>query len=280
MKSVQRVLVASDLTDRSDRALERARHIAGDGELSVLHVVTADLSDDLANRWRKDAEAFLADRVTGAFAAGLKDIQVVVLAGDAFRIIISEAITRSADLIVLGEPIRQPQADLFPGTTAERVIRFSDRPVLMVRRQGGRAYSRVLVAFDGSDGSIRALRTALDIAPKAEFRVVHAWRPAHVALGEPEVAQQAIANTNDRIKALIHEATSHAITSSTPFGGNVVIDLVEENPYLVLRNESGWPDLLVLGTHSKARLATTTAIGSLANHLLAEPMCDVLVSRP
>jgi nucleotide-binding universal stress UspA family protein len=56
--------------------------------------------------------------------------------------------------------------------------------------------------------------------------------------------------------------------------------MIEDNPYAVMRSEMGWPDLLVMGAHSKGRMATTTAIGHLARHLLAEAPCDVLVSRP
>ena len=56
--------------------------------------------------------------------------------------------------------------------------------------------------------------------------------------------------------------------------------MVENNPYTVMRNESTWPDLLVMGTHRKGLLATTVTIGNLARHMLAEVACDVLVSRP
>ena len=48
----------------------------------------------------------------------------------------------------------------------------------------------------------------------------------------------------------------------------------------MMRNESTWSDLLVMGTHSKGRLATTVTIGNLARHMLAEVACDVLVSPP
>jgi nucleotide-binding universal stress UspA family protein len=56
--------------------------------------------------------------------------------------------------------------------------------------------------------------------------------------------------------------------------------MVENNPYLVMRNESTWPDLMVMGTHSKGRLATTISARKLARHMVAEATCDVLVSRP
>jgi nucleotide-binding universal stress UspA family protein len=100
------------------------------------------------------------------------------------------------------------------GTTAECVIRFSDRPVLMVKNASEAPYRRVLVAFDGSEGAIRALHTALAIAPGAEFRVVHAWWPPHAALGGSEAARQAIGEENDRLKALIEQAAKEALASS------------------------------------------------------------------
>jgi nucleotide-binding universal stress UspA family protein len=55
--------------------------------------------------------------------------------------------------------------------------------------------------------------------------------------------------------------------------------MIEDNPYAVLRSESGWPDLLAMGTHARGRLATDM-IGNLARHMLAEATCDVLVARP
>ena len=44
----------------------------------------------------------------------------------------------------------------------------------MVRREASDPYRRILVPFHGSEGSIRALKTALAMAPKAEFHIVHA----------------------------------------------------------------------------------------------------------
>jgi hypothetical protein len=41
----------------------------------------------------------------------------------------------------------------------------------------------------------------------------------------------------------------------------VVIELVENNPYFVVANQSSWADLLVMGTHSRGRLASSISIG-------------------
>ena len=94
------------------------------------------------------------------------------------------------------------------------------------------------------------------------------------------MARVAITAENNRLRPLIKQAANETITSTHPGAANVMIDMVEDNPYVVMRNQMSWADLLVLGTHSKGSLATSVTIGSLARHLLAETACDVLVSRP
>ena len=51
-----------------------------------------------------------------------------MVTGNPFSAIIGEAARRQVDLFVMGEPRRQGYPDMFTGTTAERVIRFSRVP--------------------------------------------------------------------------------------------------------------------------------------------------------
>jgi nucleotide-binding universal stress UspA family protein len=276
--SLNKILVATNLTERSDRALARALQLKPDA-LVLLHVVSAGLPPEVAAEQQKAAEAFLAHRLRYETSEGASDRSHTVLTGSAFSTIIAEAISDAAELIIIGKPGTHPFSELFVGTTAERVIRFSDRPVLMVKQAESGSYRRVLVAFDGSEGAVRALQMAVAIAPDAEFRVVHAWWAPHVPLGDLEAARQAIHQENERIKMLIANAARQAVAKC---GGSpkVVIDLVEGNPYIVIANQSSWADLLAMGTHSKGFLASTVSIGKLARHLLIEASCDVLTSRP
>ena len=164
-------------------------------------------------------------------------------------------------------------------TSAELVIRFGDRPVLMVRQAPQGPYRRVVAAFDASEGALRALRMALAIAPNAEFRVVHAWWPPRVSIGQMEIARETIEEENRRLKSAIRDAVARAVANE--FGStNLAIELIEDNPYKVVTNQCSWADLIVMGTHSKGRLASTVSIGKLARHLLVEASCDVLTSRP
>jgi universal stress protein E len=282
MSDIRHMLVATDLTDRSTPALRRGLQLCRDAHvprLTLLHVIVAGLPQELADAQRSGAQAFL-DRQLLEGGSPKTNATAAVCTGDPFSTIISEGVTRAADLLVIGQPAVRRYSEFFTGTTAERVIRFADRPVLMVKQAPQGRYRRVLIAFDGSDGSVRALRTALAVAPDAEFRVVHAWWKPRVALGEVEAANQAIADENKELQALVRKAVDKAVRGAPTGALTLNIDLIEDNPYTALSSQRSWADLVVMGTHSRGRLARTVSIGRLAQHLLVETPCDVLTARP
>ena len=281
MTRIPHILVATDLTDRSDRAIERALQLQRQtgATLMLLHVIEPGLMGWLEAHRRSDAEAFLDDRIAKLPEEVRSHCSCKVAVGDAFNTIAGEAQAQRAGLIVLGEPGKYRYADLFVGTTADRVVRASPVPVLVVKRASPGPYQRVLAPFDLSEGAICALKTALTMAPNAEVRIVHAWRPPLTALAQRSTATEAIRKENDEVRALIERVAKDALAHSASRGRVLNIDMIEDNPYVVMRNEAGWPDLLAMGTHARGRLATDM-VGNLARHMLAEATCDVLVARP
>lgn len=281
MTRISHILVATDLTDRSDRAIERALQLQGQtgATLALLHVIEPGLPGWLEAHRRSDAEEFLDDRIARLPGEVRSHCSHQVAVGDPFSTIAGEAQAQRAGLIVLGEPGKYRFADLFVGTTADRVVRASPIPVLVAKGVPLGPYQRILAPFDLSEGAIGALKTALTIAPSAEVRIVHAWHPPLTALNPRSAATHAIRRKNKEIRALIERVADEALAHAASPGRVLNVDMIEDNPYVVLRNEAGWPDLLAMGTHARGRLATGM-IGNLARHMLAEATCDVLVTRP
>jgi nucleotide-binding universal stress UspA family protein len=282
MSHIRHVLVATDLTDRSAQALSRGLQLCRDTHiprLTLLHVVSAGLPQHLADSQRSGAQDYLRSQLLDTHSPGTATVSAVC-DGDPFSTILGEGATRAADLVIVGQPTKRRYAEFFRGSTAERVICYADRPVLMVKNAPQGSYHRVLAAFDASESALRALRTALAIAPTAEFRVVHAWWPPRVALGEINAAKLAIDEENKQLGVLIRNSVQEAAGGRLITAIHLSIDLIEGNPYMALSNQCSWADLLVMGTHSKGRLASAVSIGKLAQHLLLETPCDVLTSRP
>jgi nucleotide-binding universal stress UspA family protein len=161
---MQRILVATDFSTRSDRALRRASLVARKvgAELTLAHVVDVDLPESVLRANKSVASAVLADS-----ASMLQDelsirTDWLITIDDVHTGIIAAADAISADLIVIG-PHRSRFRDVFVGTTAERVVRQSMRPLLIAVDTPSAHHRNTLLALDFDDSSKVAARAALDM---------------------------------------------------------------------------------------------------------------------
>ena len=150
----QRILVPIDGSATSHRGLAEAIALARvtGGRLHLLHVVdelsfamAADgfsgLSVDLLTLLREGGAKILATAVAEVEAAGLPVDGVLKdsLAGRVSDLVLDEAATWPADLIVIGTHGRRGAGRLFMGSDAEQVLRQASAPVLLVRQPAAKA---------------------------------------------------------------------------------------------------------------------------------------------
>ena len=136
-----KILVAVDHSEMSDRALDAARDLAllSQGEVWVLHMrereVAVKTGVSLSDESMDEASAAVAAAVDKLTAAGVKahgDVGTTLF-GYAARNIIDDAKEHDVDVIVMGSRGRGDLAGLLLGSTAHKVIHLADRPVLIVR---------------------------------------------------------------------------------------------------------------------------------------------------
>ena len=136
-----KILVAVDHSEISDRALDAARDLAllSKGEVWVLHLrereVAVKTGVSLSDESMDEASAAVAAAVDKLTAAGVKahgDVGTTLF-GYAARNIIDDAKEHDVDVIVMGSRGRGDLAGLILGSTAHKVIHLADRPVLIVR---------------------------------------------------------------------------------------------------------------------------------------------------
>jgi nucleotide-binding universal stress UspA family protein len=155
-------------------ALARATHTS----LCLLTVVE---ENDTARR--AAAEANLSFIAAGLRAEGVT-VEVVVRAGTAATEIIGGAAAAGADLIAMATRGRGGLTRALLGSVAERVVKDSPTPVLLLR-PGGHPVAKVgtlLVPVDGTPGSAHGLATAVALArlTKARLALVQVVEPIHV----------------------------------------------------------------------------------------------------
>jgi nucleotide-binding universal stress UspA family protein len=275
------MLVATDLTEKSVNAVERALQLKREGaaaRMTILHVVEGGLSSKIEER--RCAEALLDFQEGKASLApgDQKDLDFKVLVGEPFATIALEEVSHDTDLIVMGRPGKHGFKELFLGTVTERVIRFSDEPVLVVCERPSGPYKRVLVAMDFSEAASRALAQAYRIATDAEIRIVHAWQsPLSHAFS---VGAQAKREEKARATQSLQQEIGRVRERAGLPPGTTDASLVDGSPHVVILSEieKFEADLLVIGTHTRGRL-NAAMVGSLTQEFLTMEPCDVLVAR-
>jgi len=274
MTQMLQILLASDLTERSRCALVRAVQLkqATAAGLTLLHVAEPGLTGELAKSREEAATATLKAHLSDVSTGKLRRVLIKVAVGDPVAAIVAEAESRDADLVVLGQPGKHRIKELFAGTTAERVIRYSRRPVLVAKVTSDQPYQRVVIAFDRSEAAERALATALALAPRAEFHLVYASQSPKAGRGEEEA---------ERMQIVLENAAKQVTRRSLYRHTRLTMKVRAGAPVHTITNalQAFDADLLAMGTHGRGRLQTAL-FGSVAQELLAASPCDVLLTRP
>ena len=259
MKSI---LVATDLSAGSERALRRAVVLAAQtsSRVTCLHVIDDKLTGAAADSRRREAEATIKAQIAGA-----QDLVTVrITPGNRYDAILAAAQDESADLVVIGRHRSVTELDLFRGSTAERVLKSGNRPVLMVKQAVAAPYQRIMVAIDFSPSARAAVEFALNTftVPKAELALVHAYPPRAGAAAAVE------AQFPEFLAGL--EEALPSITKVTEEGPPVRT--------LLKAIERLTPDLVVVGTHGRTG-TEPLQIGTVAEQILSQSAIDVLAVR-
>lgn len=281
-KLLSSVVVPTDFSAGGQAAIERALRLplSKKAKVTLLHVVPDDIPGNLRVQAIAEAEAGLEKALSSvhglAQARGLAPSQFItdVVEGDAARQILKRAHTAEADLVVMGRHGRRPVADLFLGSTAQKVVKAGDVGVLLVQRPASAQWKRALVAVDLQRSSIALVKQAQPLLELAgEVTLFHASRvpfEEYVTMtGElsRSYREEFLSDAEADLEALVAKTGLRAKTEAQP--GDPRLLVLDE-----LRQED--VDLLVVGAHEKKRLQRLF-MGSVAEWLMTHAKCDVLI---
>ncbi len=278
------VIVATPLGEESDAAVAAGLRLARllDRPAILLHADTPPpillgapgggfVPDaGLLDRQRDELAAALSTQARTA-AAGGPAPECEVRIGPADLVLAAAAEERDAELVVLGPP-RRPEL----GTTADRLLRRLDRPVLVLREPDRIPPRRVLVAIDLSAPSEAALVAGLHLlrslpGPPPAVELLFALHPQELAAS--------IHFTPDRVRAFAGEELQRLARRAVPEWAGVVDLCVRSGEARdVVLEEAGArdADLVILGTHGRSGLERWL-LGSVAAGVLRRASCNLLV---
>jgi nucleotide-binding universal stress UspA family protein len=283
MTPPNRLLLATDLSARCDRALDRAAQLARQWQLPLLVVhATTQVAEswpaaDDAPSWRQapDRTAIIERQIRRDLGERISELTIHVAEGDPAEVILEATAPQGGDLIVLGAASGSLGGGLF-GNIAEQLVRKSPASVLVVKNRPHGAYRHILVGTDFTDESRHGLNAAITLFPEAKLVLMHALDIPYQSLWLNPAHRQDFTR--------MEMATMEAFIASAALPDDVrqrIQPLVEHgHPEIMLRNYvlEKDVDLTVIGALAR-NLAFHVLIGGTARRIVQAVPGDILVVR-
>ena len=281
---LERILLATDLSARSDRAMDRASLLRKQhgAELVVVHVL--EPSDDLAAALHERYSSRpTAERLVELARRQLVDdlrhagerVNIRVEDGVPADVILGMTNEQRFDLVVTGVARNDTFGRFTLGRTVARLVRDARTPVLVVTDRAREPYRQIVVACDFSVTSRNALETAAALLLDRPLTVFHAFETPYglyknaTPLDKERYRQDARRECEEFIR-------SANLPDETRASLRV---LVEHGKPASLLRELGLAsgiDLLVLGSARRGAVLHAL-VGSTAQRIVAMLPCDALV---
>lgn len=292
MTSLKNLLVATDFSEPSRLAAKRAAQLAdaAGAHLHLVHAVSARALAQLEQLLGVNTAVEVqlleqARRALGEFASSLStthgvSVGTALLQGAVLEQLTQEADRVEADLVLVGSHGAGFVRHFLLGSTAERLLRKSAHPVLVVKQPCREAYRRVLVPVDFSPWSGPLIDLARKVAPGAHIVLLHAYEvPFEGKLRFASVGDATIESY--RVKA--HHNASLQLQALAAQAGLEAPDwtpcIPHSNPsHAIVQHEQAFAcDLIVIGKQGQS-MTEELLMGSVTKQVLVESAGDVLVA--
>jgi len=167
MKILKNILLAVDFSSSSDNLVKNAIDVGKifESGIILIHVLPRGIKNDkVASLVKSAAESKLKNYHDEIVKEGI-EAESLLKYGKHFDEIINTANEKGVNLIMIGAGEKQKKETIKLGTTAEKLVRRSDKPVLVVKQKSDlKNVKRILCPVDFSEESKLALNNAINIA--------------------------------------------------------------------------------------------------------------------
>ncbi|WP_188575882.1 universal stress protein [Azorhizobium oxalatiphilum] len=266
------ILIATDLTARSDRPLDRAAQLAqqrGSG-LVIVHVLGTGPEEVEAARAARARRILI--RQTEHLGT---PFDTVLEAGSPPKVVAGAAERRQAAVIVVGAARYNHVTDFVLGTAVDYLARHVAIPLLVVKERPNAPYDGIVVGTDFSDRSAHALLAAADLVPDVRITLVHGFaRPFATRIGAETAREVGHAWASAEMQKFLNRP------ELVPLHGRIAPRLVDGPPDLAINLSADTlrHPLAVLGGRGRSA-AMQALLGNHAAELMGTIGHDVLLVR-
>ena len=278
-----RLLLATDLSARCDRAFDRTAQLAGEwgAEIVALKVLESPQAPDQVLAWAsgesEESSRVAAQQQLRRDLNGLDIKASMRLArGDAADAIRATADETGSGLIVTGMARSETLGRFLLGSTVERLARTVAQPLLVVRTRARDPYRRIVVATDFSDSSRHALEATARFFPDRELVLYHAYKVAMSELSKKTQYEHIAGEIEQKECAAFLAATDLPPEARRRL--HVVIEHGTLETTLTRYVREHDVELVAMGTQGRTGLKGVL-LGSAAARLLDWLPCDTMIVR-
>src|SRR6476646_7297852 len=276
---IRNVLVPIDFSAPSLEAIEAAlplmKHFGAD--LHLVHVFELEVGQQVRRQLRDVAKDY---------SVPLRRENIRAIKGRPFEEICRLAQEIDIDLIVVATRGNTGLKHLLLGSTAERVVRYSPCPVLVVRGSDSRkkpvpklaTFQKILVPVDFSDCSMKGLEYAKELAREFRAKLILLHSIAlqyYVASDEyarydlPLLLEQIDEAAKQQMRDLVQQTTWNGIEVETS------IEIGHAGQQICAKASDRKADLIAISTHGRTGFEHVL-LGSTAEYVARHASCPVL----
>ncbi|MGE4070179.1 MAG: universal stress protein [Lysobacterales bacterium] len=279
------VAVRDEINGR--RALQRALAFAC-AETDSIHLVHAQRLVDLtrvvdllqprrtsADDQQSGADDPWLETLAGEARSQGREVQCISLSGRAGPAVAEYARMVRADLIVVASPREGLVRELFLGSSAIRILRAADCPVLVARNDPVPRYRCALLAIDNDPVATRVIAATGAFLAETTINLAHAYLvPEEYKLRMHGVSEETIADLRlarrgdfeQELQPLTRQLPQAILHFKHGFAPSVILELFNQLK----------PDIIVIGRHSGSAL-DEQVMGSVTQFLLYACNTDFLL---
>lgn len=293
--SITHILVALSLDADSQRVAERAVQLAQqhDARLIAVHILSKAFAFDDNIATPSDIAATASTAINHmkdgiaqqmqSLLSGAADPILHIEQGRKYEVIERLAQSYGASLIILGSGsggTKGLKKKLF-GSTADRLARLANFPILLVRNPAAAPYRHIAVGMDFSNHAKAATTAAKALFPAAFIDLIHAVNiplPLEQAMLKTGTSQADITAYRNALAASARKQARDTFGTNGRLPDHMRIQIVHGDPAAQLLKASRRKsiDLMALGAQGSSGLARNL-LGSVARKLLQSARSDVLI---
>ncbi|MCW5518257.1 universal stress protein [Aureitalea sp. L0-47] len=182
MKLLEKILVALDFSNSSENVLANAIEMAKifDSTIIPIHILPDNISNDKVRESLQETTVTKLQEVEKQISdEGVSVKKSLLMTGTPYKAITRAALDTGANLILMGSGETKKSDSFRLGTTAQRVIHRSEKPVFIIKEGVLLNVHHILCPVDFSPTSKRALNNAITMARrfKSELTILAVCEP-------------------------------------------------------------------------------------------------------